>query len=449
MKKQSIVIVLMAFVTVGSVIYGHQMSNNSRTYKVFLENQYERNLYDLITNTKELEVSLSKVLITASRPQSLLMFGDIWRQASYAQDKINSLPIANEGISNIVKFFSQVSDFSYAMLKSNKNGSELSKSDFANLEKLKDYCGYITLQLNEFVGKVGETGISFDELRKNGSNYFKDTKSNINLAFKNLSQEIQQYPTLIYDGPFSENVLNIKPRVLEEKEISIDTAKKLIMGIYGEDKVGDIKLYSDKKGQKIPAYSFSVKLKARSTADISIDISKNGGHILYLLDARNTAEEKVGLKAASEIGMKFLNKMNYPYMLPLYTLKYDGIAIINYVGIKNKTLIYPDQIKLKVALDNGDIVGIESQSYLIAHHNRDLAKSRISVQEAKNKINKKLIVKNIRLTLIPMQALREVLCYEFYCEFKGERYFVYINAMNGAEEKILKVINTSNGELTM
>jgi germination protein YpeB len=136
-------------------------------------------------------------------------------------------------------------------------------------------------------------------------------------------------------------------------------------------------------------------------------------------------------------------------MMPSYSLKYDGTGVINYVEVFNKTLIYPDQIKLKIALDDGAVIGIEGQQYLVAHHKRKPLKPKISVLEAQGRINKRLSIKNIRLTLIPMESLKEVLCYEFYCDSSGEKYFVYINAMNGSEERILKIINTSNGELTM
>jgi germination protein YpeB len=117
--------------------------------------------------------------------------------------------------------------------------------------------------------------------------------------------------------------------------------------------------------------------------------------------------------------------------------------------VDGNVVVYPDQIKLKVALDNGDVVGIESQHYLIVHTERSLPKPRITAAEARKNVSKRLDIKNIRLSLIPMESLREVFCYEFYGEYDGEKYFVYINALDGTEERILKVLETENGELTM
>ncbi|WDC84996.1 hypothetical protein PL321_05505 [Caloramator sp. mosi_1] len=48
-----------------------------------------------------------------------------------------------------------------------------------------------------------------------------------------------------------------------------------------------------------------------------------------------------------------------------------------------------------------------------------------------------------------MESLKEVLCYEFFGEYNGEKFFIYINAQDGTEERILKLIDTPNGELTI
>lgn len=44
---------------------------------------------------------------------------------------------------------------------------------------------------------------------------------------------------------------------------------------------------------------------------------------------------------------------------------------------------------------------------------------------------------------------KEVLCYEFGVTYNNDNYFIYINADNGYEQKILQIINTPNGQLTM
>jgi germination protein YpeB len=190
-------------------------------------------------------------------------------------------------------------------------------------------------------------------------------------------------------------------------------------------------------------------MKGRKDSDVNIDISRNGGMVIYMLDARNVGQPKLNVSDASKIGVKFLEKNGYKDMIPTFAMRYDETAVINFVSVRKKVVIYPDQIKLKIALDNGDIIGIEAMHYLTAHYDRKIPSPRINTSEARKNVSQKISIKNIRLTIIPMESMREVLCYEFYGTYNNERYMVYINAIDGTEERILKIMDTENGELSM
>ncbi|QCX33410.1 germination protein YpeB [Caloramator sp. E03] len=449
-KKRAIFALIICFIVVGSTTFGILMYLDRRDYRNYLQNQYEKDLYDIVNDVEGLSVSLSKVPVASSTKQKILVFSEIWKNASDAQQKLNSLPVSHTSISQTSKFLAQVADFSYSLLKASNSGQKLSQTELNNVEKLRDFAGYLSIQLRNFEASLTEGDIKWGEIKEGGSTSFnKAASKTIDAQFKTLSDEMQQYPTLIYDGPFAENVLNIKPRVLSEKEISQKEAKDIVSNILKNKNIESINLYSDKKGEKIPAYSFTVKIKDKKDEQVNIDISKNGGKVVYMLYTREVPKSSIDIKSAIKKGMEFLENNGYKDMIPTYSLKYDNVAVINYVYVKDKVVVYPDQIKLKVALDNGEIIGIEAAHYLVAHYEREIKKPRITAKEARVNVSQNLNVKNIRLTIIPMESQREILCYEFFGDYKGEKYLVYINALDGTEEKILKIIDTENGELTM
>ena len=82
-------------------------------------------------------------------------------------------------------------------------------------------------------------------------------------------------------------------------------------------------------------------------------------------------------------------------------------------------LIYPDLIKVQVALDNGEIVGFEAQGFYIAHEEREIPKPKLSMEEARSRVSERLEIFKERLAIIPTNAKQEVLCYEFRERFKG------------------------------
>ncbi len=111
--------------------------------------------------------------------------------------------------------------------------------------------------------------------------------------------------------------------------------------------------------------------------------------------------------------------------------------------------MYPDLIKVKVALDNGEVLGIETTGYLNNHTIRDVSKVNITREEAKKSLNKDLDIQSEGLAVIPTEWQTEILCYEFKGKVEDREFLVYINADNGREEDILIITNTPNGTLTM
>ena len=136
-------------------------------------------------------------------------------------------------------------------------------------------------------------------------------------------------------------------------------------------------------------------------------------------------------------------------MKETYYLKEEGIVTINYAYTENGVVIYPDLIKVKVALDNGEILGMETSGYLNNHTERNLSDVKINKEEAKKTLNKELDIQSEGLAVIPTEWESEILCYEFKGKVEDKEFLVYINAENGREEDILIITDTPNGILTM
>ena len=159
--------------------------------------------------------------------------------------------------------------------------------------------------------------------------------------------------------------------------------------------------------------------------------------------------ENIDDETANKIALEFLNSRGYTNMKRTYYLKEEGIMTINYAYVQNNVTMYPDLIKVKVALDNGDILGIETQGYLNSHTVRNIPKVKVSKEKAKEVLNKKLEIKSEGLAFIPTEYKTEILCWEFKGNVSGTDFLVYINAETGKEEDILTIVNTPNGTLTM
>ena len=159
--------------------------------------------------------------------------------------------------------------------------------------------------------------------------------------------------------------------------------------------------------------------------------------------------EKIGIEEANKKAKEYLEKNGFSNMQQTYYLKNNGVMTINYAYSQEGVLMYPDLIKVKVALDDGQILGIETTGYLNNHTERNISKVKISKEQARGKLNKKLNIQGEVLAVIPTEWKTEILCYEFKGKIEDTEYLVYINAENGEEEQILIITNTPNGQLAM
>lgn len=199
----------------------------------------------------------------------------------------------------------------------------------------------------------------------------------------------------------------------------------------------------------IVVYDFTVKIKdSDNNNPMSISISKTGGHIVFMNYNREITEEKISQEEANSIGKEFLNSRGLSNMKETYYLKQGNAVTINYAYEQDGVVIYPDLIKVKIALDNGEILGMETTGYLNNHTERILPTVKISESEAKQKLNKNLEITSSGLAIIPTEWKSEIYCYEFKGKLNDTDFLVYINAETGAEENILVIINTPNGTLT-
>ena len=135
-------------------------------------------------------------------------------------------------------------------------------------------------------------------------------------------------------------------------------------------------------------------------------------------------------------------------MKPTYYLKQGGAVTINYAYTQEDVTIYPDLIKVKIALDNGEVLGMETTGYLNNHTERTIETPAISMEEAKASLNKNLEITSEGLAIIPTQWKTEIFCYEFKGKVDDTDFLVYINCETGEEEDILVIIETPDGILT-
>ena len=278
------------------------------------------------------------------------------------------------------------------------------------------------------------------------TNFAKEVGNISQDSFSNLEENFHEYSGLIYDGAFSEHLVSAEKLGLTGNDIDENTAENKIREFIGNDKIKNVTRYGLSENAEIIVYSFLVETNKNNS--ISIAISKKGGHIVLMNSNRNVETQIIEDTEAIQKVSEFLQSRGYNNMKETYYLKQNGVMTLNYAYEQNGVQMYADLIKVKVALDDGEILGIETSGYLNCHHERNIPTANITIEQAKSKLNTNLEITSEGLAMIPTEWNTEIFCYEFEGRVKDIEFLAYINAETGEEQDILIITNTPNGTLT-
>ncbi|MTI59727.1 MAG: germination protein YpeB [Firmicutes bacterium] len=451
-KRSWVIPLLVGLLVVGVTGYwGYNQYREKEQLEVYMGNKYQQAFYELVEHVEQLQVLLGKSLVSTSERQNIMLLTDVWSHANTAQAELNKLPLAAQTVYQTAKFLSQTGDYCHAAARQNAEGKALTDGNRKQLEQLRQQAIKVADNLHNVENQVFAGNVNWVELVKsaknsldNGDNKLPD---NVNDSLDSITDEMDNMPVLIYDGPFSDHIVNRKPQDLKGEEISRDDARQRaakVVNISDEESISQ----GTTINSKIPSYNFQIDAGDEGT--YSIDISKKGGHLVTMLNNREVDKSSISQSEAVDKAGDFLAINNYPNMESTYSEIKDNIAYISFAYKEKGIIIYPDIINVQVALDNGQILAVEALSYLMSHHSRDLEEAEIGENDARERASKTLEqIENIRLALIPQASLKETLTYEVRGTIGGETYLIYVNAQTGEEEQILKVIMGEKGTFAL
>lgn len=446
-KMYSIVVVLIAAVALWG-IYQYKHAANLRQE---LDNQYNRAFYEVVGYVNNVETLLAKSMVSTTTSKTATTLQEAWRQANLAQTNLGQLPVTQPVLASTSKFLTQVGDMSYALNAQNIRGKQLSDSQYKTVEQLYKYSSSLNKSLRDLQTDLSSGRLKWGELASKGTKLFSKTKpGDMMKKIQSVGTVFQDYPTLIYDGPFSDHMTSAQPKGLDGNNLNSEQAKDKVRKFLGADKISSIKDAGKNDQGPIKTFSYTVTEKnAPKGRTINIGVTQKGGSIDWMLNNRPVKDKKLDMNKAKKMGIDFLKTKGFDNMIDTYYLVQDNVATINYAYKQQNVVVYPDLIKLKVALDNGEIVGWEANSYLSNHTTRKIPTPKVTMADARKKINSKMKVNSSGLAIIPTNYKKELFCYEFKGRLNNSDFIVYINAETGNEEDILMIVNTPNGVLTM
>ncbi len=431
--------VVIALIVISATVVSYE-AKVLADYKTRLDSQYARAFDDLSEYVSTIETSLYKCAAVTDQKSVVRLATDIYAKAAAASTCLGQLPLQNANLETTAKFLSQVGDFTNALALGYMDTPVIGEEARRSMLSLSKYAGTLSAGLYDMQQKLYSGALHI------GTPYGQKEDGVVS-SMEKLESQFQDYPSLIYDGPFSDHLEDREPQLLRNvTDISAESARARLSEFADASLLSDVR-FDGEGGGRIPSYMFTAHGEGGRT--VTFRLAKRGGMLLDMLDSRPVKEQKIDIEEAKRLAKEYLDKIGIHSMRDSYFEIRENVATINFAFFENEILYYPDLVKVRIGMDTGEVLGMEAGGYTANHAARALPAPKITAENAQKRLSPALSVEGVQRVVIPLQTQGEAYCYEFKCKMEAHTFLVYINAVTGAEEDVLMLLETEGGMLTI
>ena len=429
----SLSVIVLALGTVVTVGYF-----NLQNVKTTVSNSYESSFYELMSLVDNMDTNLSKARVASGRYEQQKLLTDVVVESELCESCLDSFPVSVEKTENLTAFVNRVSDYSRSLVNKLAKGGTLTEEEEGVIQYMYETTNALKLKLNETVMSLNKKEI--DKILQGHSEVFDK-------GFATLENDTIQMPKMIYDGPFAQAANSGDVKLIASMgEISEKEAKDKIASVFEKYDMKEINARGETKLRNIELYNFEMKDKADRM--FSAQITKKGG-ILAMFDSyEKCVSHNFDVDACVEIARNFLEKAGFEDMQEVWISEAGTECTINFAYEQEGVVCYSDLVKVKVCEEKGIVIGLEANSYIRSHTDRDIPSAKLSLKQAREKLRNNFEIDTHRLCLIPIDNA-ETLAYEFSGEYGGSTYYVYIDANDGSECELFTVVGSNQGRALM
>jgi len=440
--------VLLAF----SLLWGFSENRDALALKTATENQNRRSLADFVSHLDGLETSVAKSRAAGTPLQQIFYLSQSWHQSETAVKDLSLLPAKEFGLDYLDQFLNQIGEFSRILTQQIAKGVSLDAGQEETLAAMHERLLEVNRKVQELSVNLQTEDIAWLDkdaplwqsqktavpAAAEGEEAAAAEPSSIRSGLEQLDSSLQKLPPFSYSGQEDTHAVP-KPLGLPQQTVNEDQAMAAALDFLRA--LG----YPEPKLQLAGTSSGTFAGYVFTSEQISIDIAKQGGVVTLFRDERNLGLQQLSAEQAADKAMETLQALGWKSFVQTSVEDFGGYIQLDAVNTQQGVRIYPDKIRLAIGRDNGMIISYDATPYWLYHHERSLT-PKIMPDEAQSKLSKSLAVKETRLAVISQPGYTESFCYEFRAGKDKEDFLVYVNALNGIEEKIQRIVITPRGE---
>jgi spore germination protein len=425
------------FALVGAGIWGYQENQEKNTILMKAENQYQRAFHDLNYHVDKLHTELGNAITVNSTSQDFYKKGlvNVWRLSSQAQNEINQLPLTLLPFNETKQFLNNISQFSYRTAVRDLSTKPITQSEMSTLNTLFERSKSIRDQLQGVQNKVLAKNLRWMDVEVAIASQKNNQDNAIVDGFRTVDKKVGESTEMNWGPSMMGVVQKRKLTMLSGNDQSPDQIKQKAAQFLRLKNSSGLLVAENGAGTDHSSYSVAAHLPNHPEG-VHLDLAKKGGEVLYYSAPRTIPNKVIDMAAARQAASEFLEQHGYKQMKAVSYDESHNEASIEFARQQNTVIIYPEKLTVRVAMNNGEITGLQALDYVYEHKDRKWNAPTITVDQAKKELNSKFQLSSNALALIKNDMDEEVLCHQLIGRINGNTYKIMVNANTGFEESI-------------
>lgn len=420
------VVFILSYVVIVLVIFSVDASNSNKQLERTVHAQYTEKLTDASEKLSYLQRSVSQSLLFEDEAALTTELDSIWRLSSEIRTSIASLPLNEELSNEWMQYLGNIGDEAKktTQTKDYKGWQEKMTNVSQNLRQLADDWAVATTVYYEQDG-------NFDKWQANTVDE-KTTKK-----FSTVSSALKGYAESDFPLTASETDWQKKQELkeLSEQDISQKEAITKLHKILPSLKNATIAVSKSKKEAPYPFYHLQFHEGIRLGY---ADLTEKGGHLLSFLMERPVDEAKMTQNQIFKKAEQYLKDLEITDVRFVETRENHQAWHLTYARVnpQNDALIYPDAIQLKLAKDNGELLGMNAMEYIQKETIKEQVQNPINWNEF---FSENIVVEEERLIYTDNGHFELRLCYEVIAVKEGTSTETFRIVVDADNHQVIKV----------
>ncbi|MGI6120163.1 MAG: PepSY1/2 domain-containing protein [Desulfosporosinus sp.] len=435
-----------------SLGWGFYEYRQAEEYRLSVENNNRRALNDFASQLDQLETDLAKGDVASNSTQKILYWSQVTSICDAALKDFAQIPAEQTGLSYLGQFLTQTGDFTRTLTQRIAGGGQVTAEEEKTLREMHERLIPVNQKVQELLVRMDtenlvwtdpsptiwkRLGFGSTQIAEAAADGSESPSKSVRSGFDQLEASLQKLPPFSYTGEYATRHVE-KPLGLPAGNVTREQAQITARDFLS--KVGYTNITPEFAGESqgtLGGYIWKYK-------EAYLEVSKQGSVVTFYRDQRSLEPRTLSREEAAAKAKNMMQTLGWRLALTS-SEDFGAYVQFDFVAEEYGVRIYPDKVRVMIALDNGQPIGFDAVPYYSFHQARILP-TKISMEQAMRNLRPDFQISERRLAVIAKSGNQEVYCYEFRGQYQGEEYLIYLNAATGVEEKIQRILKTPRGE---